>query len=297
MALAQIDLANVIARNSAFASNCTHQIADLHSVARSDSHEKTRHAAGRSPRSIGVRRSRLRGWSSMLGRRTSLSALALEQIKRRGSELRGIELLEERLERDDLARRNTAIHYRPQLLSHRCFAIMRPALGTGEVEGREPSTGQLSQPGDLAWSRQHHDLHRFRLSGALEFRRRDGGLEENHRVRRTSDVGLRYANVRVVIVITHGAKSLLCALDGRSIARHDYSRRRVEVVEQAPERGGSGAGADSDVPHDRKLVILRHLRHFHFRRTYLLRPACISLDEVLYDRGDFADHDHSTCVG
>jgi hypothetical protein len=167
MALAQIDLANVIAWNPAFTGNSTHQIADLHSVARSDGHEQTRHAARRSPGSIGIRRSRLRGWSSMLGRRTSLSALALEQVKRRGSELRGIELLEERLERDDLARRNTAIQYRPQLLSHRCFAIMRPALGTGEVERREPSTGQLSQPGDLARSRQHHDLHRLCLGSAL----------------------------------------------------------------------------------------------------------------------------------
>src|ERR1700674_2960857 len=38
VALAQIDLSNVIARNSPFARDRTHEIADLHTIARSDSH-------------------------------------------------------------------------------------------------------------------------------------------------------------------------------------------------------------------------------------------------------------------
>jgi hypothetical protein len=48
------------------------------------------------------------------------------------------------------------------------------------------------------------------------------------------------------------------------------------------------------VADDRKLVILRHGRDFAFRRTYLPRPASVSLDEVLDDRGDFAHYDHPT---
>jgi hypothetical protein len=94
MALAKVDLADAVARNSAFARDNAHQIADLHAIPRSNRHEKTRHAAGGSPGSIGIRRSWLCGWSSILSRRTSLGTLALEQIERRGSELRGVELLE-----------------------------------------------------------------------------------------------------------------------------------------------------------------------------------------------------------
>jgi hypothetical protein len=133
VALAEIDFADVIASNSAFAGDHAHQIAHLHSVARADSHEKARHAAGGGSGAIALRGSRLRGWRSVLGRRASLGALSLEQVKRRRRQLRGIELLEERLERDDLAWRNTTIQNCPKLLAYYCFAIMGPALGTGEV--------------------------------------------------------------------------------------------------------------------------------------------------------------------
>jgi len=50
------------------------------------------------------------------------------------------------------------------------------------------------------------------------------------------------------------------------------------------------------MPDDRKLVILRHLWDFGFRRTYLPRPASISLDEVLDDRGNFAHYYDPTRV-
>jgi len=80
MTLAQIDFADVIAWNSTFAGDYTHQITDLHPIARSDSHEKARHPTRCSSGTIAVRRSRLRGWSSVLGHRASLSALALQQV-------------------------------------------------------------------------------------------------------------------------------------------------------------------------------------------------------------------------
>jgi hypothetical protein len=78
MALAQVDLANVVARNSAFAGNRAHEIADLHAIPRSDGHEETRHPARRGLGSIAVRRSRPRDWGSVLSCRASLGTLALE---------------------------------------------------------------------------------------------------------------------------------------------------------------------------------------------------------------------------
>jgi hypothetical protein len=291
MALTKVDLADVVARNSAFAGDHAHQIADLHAIPRSDRHEETRHAAGGGPGSIAIRRSWLSGWSSILSCRASLGTFALEEKERRGGELRGVELLEERLECDDLARRNTAIQHRPQLLSHHCLPIVSPALGTGEIQGSEPSTRQLSEPGNFSRSRQYDDLNRLCLSGALELGGRNRGLEKNYRVCGATEIIPRYANVRVVIVITEGAQSLLSALGGRCVTRHDYRRGRVEVVEEASERSGPGAGADRDVAYDRQLVILGRLGNFDFRRTYLPRPASISLDQVLDGWSDFAHHD------
>jgi hypothetical protein len=222
MALAQIDFADVIAGNSAFAGDGTHQVTDFYAIARSNGHEKARHTTGRSPRPIAICRSRLRRRGSVLSRRAPLSALALEQKKRRGSELRGIELLEQRLQGDDLARRNAAIQHRPQLLSNSRLAIMRAALRAGEIERGEPSTRQLSEPGNLSGSRQYNDLNRFCLSGSLELRGRNRRLEENHRVRRSAEIVLRHPKVRVVIVISEGTKSLLRGLGRRRISRHDY---------------------------------------------------------------------------
>src|ERR1700682_13236 len=129
MAFAQIDFANVIARNSSFAGDRAHQIADLHAVARSDSHEKPRHPARCGLGSIAIRRSRPRDWDGVLSGRAPLGTLALEQVKRGGSELRGIKLLEQGLQRDDLVRRYTAAQHSSQLLSHCFLTIMRAALG------------------------------------------------------------------------------------------------------------------------------------------------------------------------
>jgi hypothetical protein len=45
MALAKVDLPDVISGNSSFAGNRAHQVADFHSVACSDGHEEARHSA------------------------------------------------------------------------------------------------------------------------------------------------------------------------------------------------------------------------------------------------------------
>jgi hypothetical protein len=296
MALAQVDFADVIAGNSTFAGDRSHQVTDLYTIARSNGHEKARHPAGRGPGSIAISEPWLRGRGRVLGSSASLCALALEQVKRRGSELRSIELLEKRLQRDDLARRNTAIQHRPKLLSNSGLAIMRPALGAGEIERGEASTRQLSEPGNLSRSRQYNDLHRFCLSGSLELRGRNRRLEENHRVRRSSEIVLRHPKVRVVIVISEGTKSLLRGLGRRSISRHDYGGGRVEVVEQAPERGRSCTGADGNVPDNWKLVIFRHLWRFVLGGAYLPGSTGVALDQILDGRSNFANDDHPTRV-
>jgi hypothetical protein len=143
MALAQVDLANVIARNSAFAGDRAHQIADLHAIACSDGHEKTRHPAGCGLGSITIRRPRLRGGDGVLCCRAPLGTLALEHIKRGGCELRRIKLLQQRLQGNDFTRRNAAVQHRPKLLSHCFLAIMRAALWPAEIERRESSARKL----------------------------------------------------------------------------------------------------------------------------------------------------------
>jgi hypothetical protein len=143
MALAQVDLTNVIARNSAFAGNRAHQIPDLHSIACSDGHEKTRHPAGCGLGSITIRRPRLRGRDGVLGCRAPLGTFALEHIERSGCELHRVKLLQQRLQGNDFTRRNAAVQHCPKLLSHCFFAIMRAALWSAEMERRESSTRKL----------------------------------------------------------------------------------------------------------------------------------------------------------
>jgi hypothetical protein len=88
MALAKVDLPDVISGNSSFAGNRAHEVADFHSVACSDGHEEARHSACRSARPVAAfRRSRLRGRSSVFRRRATLSALALEKVERSRSQL------------------------------------------------------------------------------------------------------------------------------------------------------------------------------------------------------------------
>src|ERR1700694_2123222 len=250
VALAKVDLANMIARNSAFAGDRAHKIADFHAIACSDSHEKARHPARCRLGPIAIRRPRPGEWGSVLRCRAPLGALALEYVKRSGSELRRVELLEQGLQRDDLARWNTTVQHCPELLSNGCLAIVRTALGASEIQRREAPTRQLPEPGDLSGPRQNHHLHRLCLSNALELGGRNRRLEKNHRVRQSSEIAFRYANVRVVIVVAERAESLPRALGGRSVACHYQCRGRVEVVEQASERGGRGACAYGDVPDD-----------------------------------------------
>jgi hypothetical protein len=60
------------------------------------------------------------------------------------------------------------------------------------------------------------------LSGSLELGRRNRRLKKNHGVCRAAEIISGYADVRVVIVITEGAESLLSALCGRRITRDYY---------------------------------------------------------------------------
>jgi hypothetical protein len=220
VALAEIDLANVIAGNSSFARNRTHKIADLHTIARSDGHEKPRHASCCSMGSIAISRPRLGRGDRVLSCRAPLGPLALEQVKRGSCELRRIEFFEQRLEGDDLAGRNAAVQHCPQLLTHGCLAIMCAALRAGEIERREPSTSELPQPGDFSGPGQDNDLNRFCLSDSLKLCRSDRRLEKDHRVGWSAEIALSRANVRVVIVIAQRAESLPSALGGWSVARH-----------------------------------------------------------------------------
>jgi hypothetical protein len=94
MALPQVDLSNSIAGNSSLASDGPHEIADLHTIARSDGHEKACHSARSSGGPITLGRPWPGSRRSVLGSGAPLRSFALENVKRGGSELRGVELLE-----------------------------------------------------------------------------------------------------------------------------------------------------------------------------------------------------------
>jgi hypothetical protein len=81
VALAKIDLPDVIAGNSAFAGDGAHEIAHLHPIARSDGHEKSCHPTCNRTRSVAIRRPRLRNRRNVLGGHASLRPLALENVK------------------------------------------------------------------------------------------------------------------------------------------------------------------------------------------------------------------------
>jgi hypothetical protein len=99
--LAQVDLADMIARNAAFAGDHPHQVSSLHAIAGANRHEEPRHSTGSTRRCAGT--------VSLCGPRTrdrnlirlslpSLRSLALQQMERRGSQLGGVKFLEQRLE-------------------------------------------------------------------------------------------------------------------------------------------------------------------------------------------------------
>ena len=66
-------------------------------------------------------------------------------MKRRRGHFRGVKFLEQRLQRNDLAGRNSVSEHGAQLLKDGFIAVMRTALGTKESHRRESSARQLSQ--------------------------------------------------------------------------------------------------------------------------------------------------------
>ena len=138
MTLTQIDLADVITRDSALSGDRSHEISDFYAIPCSDGHEKPDHSGGRVGTS-GSGAFTISHGSWTRGRRlirfglTALRSLAFENVEGRRSELSPIEFLEQRLERDDLACGNSAREHGAQLLPHSFLAIVCTPLGPVKI--------------------------------------------------------------------------------------------------------------------------------------------------------------------
>jgi hypothetical protein len=139
--LAQIDLTDMVAGNAAFSSDRTHQVTGFYSVARADSHEQLRHAS--SIAAVAINWPRPSGGKWIFGRHPTLRALALEKMEGGCSELGCVELFEERLQRNDFSRGNTAGQYPAELLTHGFLTVVRASLRTVKIHRRQASARQL----------------------------------------------------------------------------------------------------------------------------------------------------------
>ena len=101
VALAEVDLSDVITRNAAFTGDHAHQVSSLHAVARSDCHEEPSHpagSAGRWPGTVSIRRPCARNRKLTRLGFTPLCSLALQHMERGCSQLRRVVFLQQRLE-------------------------------------------------------------------------------------------------------------------------------------------------------------------------------------------------------
>ena len=253
--------------------------------------------AATSARALAIRRPRPRGRRLIRIGLASLSPLALQYVKSGGGELSPVEFLEQRLERDDLAGGNSAREHRAQLLAHRFLAIVSASLGPVKIQRGESSARQLPEPGDFARRCHDDDLNRLRLRDAVQLRRGHRRLIENHRVRGGApDIAPSHGDRLVVFVVAKGSQGARCFSGGGFVARHNQRRRRIEIIEQSPQRTGSGTSSDGDVLDDRHLVIRRYLGRFHIRGPHAPGAPGVALDQILHRRRQLAGDDDATSI-
>ena len=170
MTLAQVDLSDVIAGNSALARDHSHQVSGLHPVASSDGHEESGHSSGRSRRAawtLTFHWPGARGGRLGCLRLSSLRSLALQHVKRGGSHFCRVEFLEQRLERNDFAWRNALGEHGAKLLANSFFPVVSAALRTEEIHRTKSSACQLSQRRHLTRLCEHHHLDGLGLGDSL----------------------------------------------------------------------------------------------------------------------------------
>ena len=222
MTLTKIDLADTSRGNPAFARDHPHQIAGLHTVASAYRHEEPSHATARGVGTLYVGRPRARHGQLARLCGTPLRSLTIQQLERGGGDFGGVELLEHRLQRNQLPRWNSARQYRAQLLTNRLLAVVRPPLRTLKIHRSEPSTRQLSKGRNLAWLSEHHYLDRLRLRDPLQLSRRCWRLKEDDGVRGFLEVAAGDADGPIIFVVAQCPYSVCRVSSGRFVARDDY---------------------------------------------------------------------------
>jgi len=136
----------------------------------------------RTVRTVHVRRTRPRHRRLICLSQASLRSLPLEQVQSSSGELGSVELPQKCFERDDLARGNSPCQHSTQFLSNCLFAIVRPPLWPVKIERGQPSTRQLSEPGNLTGRSERNNLNGLCLRDALQFRGSHWRLVKNHGV-------------------------------------------------------------------------------------------------------------------
>ncbi len=174
---------------------------------------------------------------------------------------------------------------------------MRATLGPVKIQRGESPSRQLSEPGDFARRCNHNDLNRLRLRDAVQLRGRHRRLIENHRVRGGApDIAPSHGDRLVILVVAKGSKGARCLGGGGFVARDNKRRRRIEIIEQSPQRAGSGTCSDGDKLDDRHLVIRGYLGRFHIRGPHAPGAPGVALDQIFHSRRQLAGDDDATSI-
>jgi hypothetical protein len=162
----------------------------------------------------------------------TLRPLAVEQLQSRCGDLQRIELLQQRLEGNDLARRDSPHQHRPQFLPYCVLTILCAPLGAVEDDRYQAPSRELPQRRNFSRLGEHDYFHGLAPRCPLQLRGRHWRLVEDHSVR--GSLHLAFGDVyRVVIVaIAEGSQGVTHLSQSCSAPSDDRRRWRIQIVEQ-----------------------------------------------------------------
>ena len=101
-----------------------------------------------------------------------------------------------------------------------------------KIERGQPTTRQLSEPGNLTGGSERDNLNRLRLRDALQFRGSHWRLVKNHGVcGEVNDFAASHVDGLVVLVIAERSQNA-CGFGRSGLVACDYdSRWRIQIIE------------------------------------------------------------------
>ncbi|MDQ3144435.1 MAG: hypothetical protein M3Q57_06095, partial [Pseudomonadota bacterium] len=145
--------------------------------------------------------------------------------------------LEERLQGNHFARRHACFEHRGQFPANRDFAFPRCVAGFVKGKGSDLSARKTAKGTELTRLHECEDRDRARLGGHGETEPVDRRLEEDDRVCARRHLSPRHAyRCRIALVTERPQGAIGFGLRFVGVGDDDRGRR-VEIVEQPPERG------------------------------------------------------------